>query len=218
MATATTRTEAGSWTAADLYRRFGPMPLERFRLDPAPGTATEDDVVLICDREELLYELVDGVLVRKTMGYYESIVAATLIRLLGNFAAGRRRGVVTAPDGMYRLNPGLIRIPDVSFVALDRLPGRRVPRSKVSQIIPDLAVEVLSEGNTRKEMDEKLADYFAAGVRLVWYIDPKKRTARVFTAPDRSRLVREGGSLDGGDVLPGFALPLRDLFAEPADG
>src|SRR5206468_1626606 len=81
---------------------------------------------------------------------------------------------------------------------------------------PDLAVEVLSKGNTRAEMDRKLREYFAAGVRLVWLIDPKTRTARVHTSPEEMTRLGEGDTLDGGDVLPGFALPLRDLLRPDA--
>ena len=67
-------------------------------------------------------------------------------------------------------------------------------------------------------MDEKLADYFAAGVRLVWYIDPVSRTAQAYTSVDDVQLVREDQALDGGAVLPGFVLPLRGLFAVPLEG
>jgi Uma2 family endonuclease len=74
-------------------------------------------------------------------------------------------------------------------------------------------VEVLSKGNTPTEMQRKLKDYFLAGVRLVWFVDPKRRTVEVFTAPDQSRVLREDQTLDGGDVLPGLALPLRQVFA-----
>ena len=80
--------------------------------------------------------------------------------------------------------------------------------------MPDLVVEVLSKGNTPKEMARKLEEYFRAGVRLVWYVNPKKRTVRVYTAPDRSVLLREDDTLDGGDVLPGFVLSIRKWFAE----
>jgi Uma2 family endonuclease len=76
-----------------------------------------------------------------------------------------------------------------------------------------MAVEVLSEGNTVGEMRRKLRDYFQAGVRLVWYIDPATRTAEVYTAPEQRHVVTEQGILDGGDVLPGFRLPLGELFS-----
>jgi Uma2 family endonuclease len=211
--------ERSSWTLGELYRRFGAIPFDRIRWsDPAPGTATEEDVVRLYEREKGLYELVDGVLLRKTMGYRESIFAGFLITLLNQYVLPRKLGFVAAPDGLVRLNPEMIRIPDVSFVAAARFPDGRVPDEPICPVVPDLAVEVLSKGNTKKEMTDKLADYFAAGVRLVWYIDPDKQTARVFTAVNQSRLLREADTLDGGDVLPGFALPLRELFAEPLAG
>ena len=136
-------------TVADLADRFGPISFSRIRSNPAPGTATEDDVVMIRNREKLLYELVDGVLVRKTMGYYESVLAGTILWLLRNYVDSRKLGIVATADGMMRLWPGMIRIPDVSFIAADRLSGRRVPREPICPIVPDLAVEVLSEGNTK---------------------------------------------------------------------
>jgi Uma2 family endonuclease len=75
-------------------------------------------------------------------------------------------------------------------------------------------VEVLSKGNTRQEMARKLKEYFLAGVLLVWYVDPKRRTVTVYTAPDQSVVRSEEETLDGGDVIPGFKLPLRKLFAQ----
>jgi Uma2 family endonuclease len=75
-----------------------------------------------------------------------------------------------------------------------------------------LAVEVLSKGNTKKEMDRKIQEYFRAGVRLVWLVEPKTETARVYTSPTKVHRIGTDGALDGGDVLPGFVLPLRKLF------
>jgi len=203
------------WTVADLLAHFGPMRLRRIRLDPAPGTATEDDVVQIHDREKRLYELVDGVLVEKVMGYSESYLACLLIHLLNGFVMPRNLGIVAGEAGMLQLAAGLVRIPDVSFVTWDRLPDRRLPREPIPALAPDLAVEVLSPSNTRQEMERRLRDYFTAGVRLVWYVDPPSRTLTVYTAPDQAQLLRETDTLDGGDVLPGFTLPLQQLFVEP---
>jgi Uma2 family endonuclease len=204
------------WTVADLLARFGPILVTRIRTDPAPGTATEADVIEIHDRENRLYELVDGVLVEKTVGYSESYLASFLSHLLNAFIIPRKLGIVAGADGMMRLAAGLVRIPDVSFVSWDRLPDGQVPREPIPDLAPDLAIEVLSESNTRKEMDEKLRDYFTAGVRLVWYVDPPARTVTVYTNPQQPMVLHEGETLDGGAVLPGFSLPLRGLFADPA--
>jgi Uma2 family endonuclease len=206
-----------TWTAADLAERFGPIPIERIRHDPHPGSATEQDVVDIHDHEDRLYELVDGVLVEKTVGTYESYLAMLLGRLLGNFVADNDLGIVLGADGIVRLAPGLVRIPDVAFISWERLPGRRVPRTPIADLIPDLVVEVLSKSNTVREMTDKLSDYFGAGVRQVWYIDPEASEVRVFDAPDKSRVLGENATLEVGALLPGFALPLQILFADPAE-
>ena len=83
-------------------------------------------------------------------------------------------------------------------------------------LAPDLAVEVLSPGNTRGEMQRKLKEYFFSEVELVWYIDPRKRRVRVFTSPDDVTELSETDTLTGGDVLPGFAVEVAVLFAELA--
>jgi hypothetical protein len=83
---------------------------------------------------------------------------------------------------------------------------------RIGTLVPDLAIEVLSAGNTEGEMRRKLHDYFTAGVRLVWYIDPRTRPAKAYTAENACSEVSAADSLSGGDVLPGFVLPLRELF------
>jgi Uma2 family endonuclease len=201
-------------TLADLLRRLGGIAPDRVRLRPPPGTATEDDVLEIERSENRLCELVDGVLVEKAMGFRESLLAAALCEALRAFVIPRNLGLVTGPDGLVRLFAGLVRIPDVAFTSWARLPGGKVPVDPVPDLAPDLAVEVLSQGNTREEMDRKCSEYFAAGVRLVWIVDPKARAVTVYSAPGRSRAVREEESLDGGEVLPGYTLAARDLFSE----
>jgi Uma2 family endonuclease len=176
--------------------------------------ATEEDVVWFDDHEDRLYELVDGILVEKTMGAYESYVASELARLLKNFVKPRKLGAILGEAGLLRLAPGLVRIPYVAFLSMEKFPGERFPKGKILSAAPDLAVEVLSESNTKKEMAEKLNDYFTAGARLVWYVDADKRQVEVFTSATHTRIVREDELLDGGDVLPGFELNLRELFAE----
>lgn len=204
-----------SWTAADLVERFGAIPLWRIRHTPPPGSATEEDAIELNERHDCLCELVDGVLVEKTVSSYESYLAALLVQYLGDFVRAHHLGVVLGADGMLRLAPGLIRVPDVSFLAWDRFPTRKLPRDPVWGLAPDLAVEVISKANTPAEMQRKVADYFAAGTRLVWYIYPESRTAHVYRDPERFAVVGENDVLDGGEVLPGFRLSIGELFAEP---
>src|SRR5947209_12657208 len=141
------------WTLADLLAHFGDISPQRIRLFPAPGAAAERDGTAIHDREDRLYELVDGVLVEKVMGYSESTLTCELIYFLKAFLREHDLGNLAGSDGTMRLMPGLVRIPDISFVAWERLPGRRVPDSPLPDLVPDLAVEVLSVGNTAKEME-----------------------------------------------------------------
>jgi Uma2 family endonuclease len=201
-----------TWSMADLLKHFGGIAPERIRLNPPPGTATERHVTELQDHEDRQYELVDGVLVEKIMGLPESYVAGKILRQIGNFVEDHHLGIVTGEAGTLRLMPGLVRIPDVAFISFDRLPGGRVPPEAIPDLAPDLAVEVLSEGNTKQEMERKLKDYFFAGVRLVWYVNLKTRTAEVYTSPDRGVTITEEQSLDGDDVLFGFRLPLGSLF------
>ncbi|MHC5537133.1 Uma2 family endonuclease [Singulisphaera rosea] len=203
---------AAPQTLADLLEQLGDISPRRVMLRPAPGTATEHDVIDISVRNKRLCELIDGVLVEKAMRFTESTLAALLTYFLVGFNREHDMGIVAGADGMLGLAPGLVRIPDVSFVSWDRLPGRRIPSEPIPTLVPDLAVEVLSKGNTAREMTRKLDDYFAAGVRLVWCIDPKHRTLDVYTAPDQATVLEERELLTGGTVLPGFLLPLSELF------
>ena len=207
---------AGEWTAADLVERFGPIPLCRIRLHPPPGSATERDVVEIHDREDRLCELVDGVLVEKTVGTYESYLAVLLAQLLGDYVRRHDLGILLGADGMLRLVPELVRIPDLSFISWQRLPGREVPDQPIADLVPDLAIEVISRSNTRKEMERKLAEYFSVGVRQVWYVDHSpRRQVRVYASPTECLTLGEQEVIEGGDVLPGFRLELAQLFAKP---
>lgn len=200
-------------TLSDLAELFGDMPAWRIRNVPAPGTATEEDVLEIEAREDRLCELVDGVLVEKTVGYDESCLTVDLITLINTFVKAHKLGKVSGPDGMIRLFPGLVRIPDIAFASSKRFSERRGSRG-LPDLAPDLAIEVLSKGNTPKELSRKLDDYFEAGVRLVWFVDQRKRTVEVFTGRKTSKVLGEYQTLTGGKVLPGFSLPLKELFVD----
>ena len=203
-------------TLADLLQRFGPIPAARIRYDPPPGAATEQDVIAL-EAQERLFELVDGVLVEKAVGFYESFLAIRLARFLSEFVEQHNLGIVAGADGMLRLAPGLVRIPDVSFIPWSHLPQGRIPRQPIPDLVPDLVVEVISEGNTAREMEQKLQDYFAAGSRLVWYVLPPEQAVHVYTAPDQYTVLNINQDLQGEPVLPGFALSMRRLFAEPPE-
>jgi Uma2 family endonuclease len=212
MATATKAPSAPEFTTmADVLKRLGNVPPYRVRLRPAPGTATEADLLHVLDHENVPCELVDGVLVEKAMGFEESGLAMVLGHLLFQYLDRNNIGTVVGADGPIRLFAGRVRMPDVSFISWERYP-RGKNRKPIPELAPDLAVEILSKGNTAREIAIKLGEYFRSGVRLVWIVDPRKRTVRVHTAPDRFTLLTEADTLDGGDVLPGFRLVIREWF------
>jgi Uma2 family endonuclease len=199
-------------TLADILHALGGVPLDRIRLPI--GNATEDDVIKWLDGDEKhVCELIDGVLVEKRMGVRESMIAALLVHYLQEFVLPRELGLVFSADGPCRLRPGRIRFPDTGFVSWDQFPDGELPNDAILDVAPDLAIEVISEGNTRREMKAKLRDYFKAGVRLVWYVYPETKSAIAYTSPTRKKEIDVHGSLDGGKVLPGFSLPLVKLFA-----
>jgi len=199
-------------TMADLLRRLGDVPPARVRMRPNPGTATEADVIAIKAKENRLFELVDGTLVEKGMGYAESRIALGLAHHLETYLETNDLGILAGADGMLRLQFRRVRIPDVSFISWARIPDPSVLDQPIPDLVPDLAVEILSPSNTRGEMEIKLREYFAAGVRVVWYVNPPTRTARVYNSPETWTDISPDGAMEGGDILPGFRLGMRDWF------
>jgi Uma2 family endonuclease len=201
-------------TVADLLERLGGIPPERVRFQPLPGTATEQDAIGVSgNRDHHLCELIDGTLVERAMGTREALLASLVVYYFWTYLDENDLGIALGADGMLRLWPGRIRIADAAFISWEKLPADELPPQRVATISPDLAVEVLSEGNTAAEMAQKLKDFFQAGTRLAWIIDPKSRTAEVYTSPTECKHVGRSGTLLGADVLPGFKLPLSKLFA-----
>lgn len=200
-------------TAADWLRSLGGVPPERIIFDPRPGTATEADLLRFVERDKRPCELIDGTLVEKPVGHFESFVAGVLITYINQFVLPRGLGYVTGEAGMVRLRGGNVRIPDVAYFSFDRLPGRQIPTEPIPTVTPDLAVEVLSETNTPAEIDQKLREYFRSGTRLAWVIDPRPRTVAIYHSPEAPvRVLNERNSLDGEHVLVGFTMPVAELF------
>jgi Uma2 family endonuclease len=206
-------------TVADLLKRLGGIPAYRVRWKPYPGTAAEKDVIAAVDGpDKCLCELVDGTLVEKAVGQYESRVAHLIGHFIEDYLEENNLGICYGADAMLRIVPRRVRLPDVSFVSWSKLPRRRLPTEPIADLVPDLAVEVLSKGNTPREMKAKREEYFKGGARLVWEVNPKKESARVYTSPTKFHEVGPDGALDGSDVLPGFTLPLKRLFARAQRG
>jgi Uma2 family endonuclease len=202
---------------ADLIKDLGGISPSRICYDPRPGTATIKDLIRINASQDWIYELVDGTLVEKIMGTAEGMLTAEIIMMLGLFVKPRRLGFVLGADGTMRIMPNLVRAPDVSFVARTKFPRGKFPRVPVADLVPDLAIEVLSKGDRPGEIKRKLKEYFQSGVRAVWLIDPRKETGAIYTSPTQVTAIPKGGTMDGGVVLPGFKLNLSELFAELDD-
>ncbi len=220
MATATL-TGSRFRTIGEVQDRLGDVPVSRIISVPAPGTATVLDVLDSTITRGRGVELVDGILVEKPMGAEEDAMAMWLALHLFNFAAGKNLGRVLGSQGGIRFSDGLVRIPDVSFIRWDSVddPSEIDPiPGPFLHVPPDLVVEVLSESNTPREMQIKLGEYAAAGVKLVWYVDPDAKTVTVYPKGRErgKKVLGETDTLDGGKVLPGFTLPVADLFAPRA--
>lgn len=195
----------------DRLRALGDIPPHRVRMNPRPGTATIDDLL---NPENEGCELVDGTLVEKAMGWEESFLASWLLTTINNHVLANNLGAVTCEQGMFELPDGPVRGPDVAFTAWATMPGRVRPREAFPNLAPDLVIEILSPRNTAREMARKRREYFRAGVRLLWEINPRTRTVVEYTADDAGTQLPATGSLDGGAVLPGLSVPLADLFGE----
>ena len=185
------------------------MPLERVVFDPWPGTATEADLLRLVEGDRLC-ELIDHTLVEKPVGYWEALVASTIAKILGNYVDDRDLGAVSGPDSTMRMKSGNVRLPDVAFVSNDHLPKTMAP---IPNLSPDLAIEVLSKSNTPAEMQQKLREYFHSGTRLAWFVELEARKVSVYRSPGApTRVLDESGVLDGEDVVPGFSVPVADVF------
>lgn len=176
----------------------------------------EDLLALDADR---VYELVDGALVEKPMGAFSSWVAARILRFLANHAEERSLGWVLPPDTGYQCFPDApqkVRKPDVSLVRCGRLPGERIPSGHI-RIAPDLAVEVISPNDLFYEVDAKVSEYLAAGVLVVWVVNPDARTVQVYYGDHAFERLQETDELTLPELLPEFRCRVAGLFAPAAE-
>jgi Uma2 family endonuclease len=167
-----------------------------------------------------LYEVVDGQIVKlPPMGAYESDIANFLTELLNEHARAGRLGRAFV-ELLFRIDVArdLKRRPDLAFVSAARWRYRkRVPRGEAWDMIPNLAVEVVSKPNTGEEILAKLGDYFQTGTELVWVVYPSARQVYVYTSTTDVQILAESANLDGGDVIPNFHLTVNRLFEDEPD-
>ncbi len=187
---------------------------------------TEVETLMTVDEFEQLpddewrTELVRGRLVREPpagMNHGELAIEVAF-RMMG-FVRTHDLGKVYAAETGFVLfeDPPTVRAPDVAFVAKSRLPS---PEESIrfGRMAPDLAVEVVSPSNTASEILDKVADYLEAGTRLVWVVEPRRLCVTEYRSRTEIRLLQGGDALDGYDVLPGFSVPVAELFARASVG
>ena len=160
------------------------------------------------------FDLINGeVLQMPPAGGEHGEVAGEIGRLIGNFVAERQLGRCYAAETGFILDAEsqTVLAPDVAFVQKSKIPPRSERRGFVP-VVPDLVVEVVSPSNRVGDVNDKIAAYLDAGVQLVWLVEPVRRRVTAYTPDRTARLLIDGDTLDGGDVLPGFSLPLAEIF------
>lgn len=173
-----------------------------------------DEELMALPKDGYKRELLQGEIVMSPAGSEHGIIAVAVCAELRAHARRHRLGAVFDSSTGFRLTPDDLLSPDAAFVSRARLVSlQRIPRGFFPGA-PDLVVEVLSPSDTLEYVHEKMAGYFAHGCRLAWAINPIERNALVYRTSEAERLLRVTDVLDGDDVLPGFRLPLAELFAE----
>ena len=167
--------------------------------------------------EEPLYETVRGQRVElPPMGARPTHVASLLSRYLGPYCWAQQLGVVEV-EMLFQLDnvERNQRRPDLAFISFDRWPrDRQVPDDPAWSVVPDLAVEVVSPTDRDEDGLDKVREYFEAGVRQVWKVYPRLRVIHVYETYTTIRVVAGLDALEGGAIVPGFRLPLSELFED----
>ena len=181
------------------------------------ATATMPETILEIEplvvTEDALHEIVDDQLVETSpIGAYPAKLATTLGLYLGTHLLAHPNGQVVI-EALFRLDSKNQRRPDVAFVSHARWPkGRRAPDGDPWEVVPDLAVEVVSKNDLAWDVLSKVGQYFNAGVRAVWLVFPREEVVHVFTSFTQISVLTGNDDLDGGDIISGFRLPLTSLF------
>lgn len=161
------------------------------------------------------YELVKGELLRMSpTGTKHGEVTMNLAAPLHYHVKLHKLGQVYAAETGFKLetNPDTVRAPDIAFVRTQRIRSQGKLQG-YGDGAPDLAVEVMSPGDTKREVAEKINEYFAGGARLVWVVNPKSKTVTVYRSSSDSTTLTENDTLDGGEVVTGFQIAVAEVFA-----
>ncbi|QYO63561.1 Uma2 family endonuclease [Leptolyngbya sp. 7M] len=173
-----------------------------------------DEEFMALPKDGHRYEIVDGELIDMgSSGALHGYICSLLVAALASYVLPKKLGVILDSSTAFKMKNGNRRSPDISFFAKERLQGMTELPSGFLDGSPDLAVEVLSPGNTVEEIHDKLVEYFVNGTRLAWIIHPNENYVLVYRpAQEPDRLLKSVDSLDGEEVIPGFTLPVADLF------
>lgn len=166
-------------------------------------------VEIILDPEKS-YEIVDGQPEEKEMpGAKHGVIGASLIIRLGGHVESKKLGVICA-EASFKIGANE-RIPDVSFVAADRIPVEGIPET-IWPSSPDIAIEIISPNDVHEKVSEKVLEYLEAGVRQVWLVSPKLRSITIFRSLTDVQVFTEDSELVSEDLLPGFRCLLKEIF------
>ena len=158
------------------------------------------------------YELVQGEVVTMTPpGMGHAGISLTIGSLVRDHVSRHHLGWVGV-EGGFVLSPNTVRGPDVAFIRSERVPAGGPPEGYFAGA-PDLAIEVVSPSDTASELEVRVREYLEAGAAQVWVFYPKTRSVLVRGADGTARWYREQDTLEGGDLLPGFSVPIRDFFS-----
>jgi Uma2 family endonuclease len=176
-------------------------------------TGTRPKAPVVSQEPEGCYEIVDGVLEERAVGAEEVRLANRLNNFLGPFVLAQQSGQ-TFVEMHFELPPkGNDRQPDLAYVRFKTWPeNKRIPPGRSMPVVPELAVEVISPSEWAHSTIEKLHEYFEAGVQEVWQVWPHVEQLYIYTSPTQLRILNRSEELTGGSLIPGFRLPLEDLF------
>ncbi len=185
---------------------------------PAEQKIWTDAEFMALNRDGHRYEIVNGELIDMgNSGAKHGYVCSILMILLGGYVHIQKLGAMFDSSTAFKMKSGNKRSPDVSFMAKERLQGLDDLPDGFLEGAPDLAVEILSPGNTVAEIHDKLVEYFENGARLVWVIHPQEQYVLVYrSSQEPDRLLKSVNSLDGEEIVPGFTLPIAELFQKLA--
>lgn len=173
---------------------------------------TPEDLLTLPNGKD--YELVNGELVERNMGWNSSYVGGRLHHKLSGFCDAHKVGLVAPGDASYQCFASAsekVRRLDVSFLRKNRVPPK-AQREGHCRVHPDMAAEVISPNDSYVDVEEKVREYLEAGVRLVWVINPEHRTVRIHRADGTITDLGVNDELTGEDVIPGFRMRVGELF------